>query len=302
MAIDEHLSVIVQGPVSDFESPLTGRPMTESLCRSVRNYLPRAEIVVSTWEGADTEKLDYDTLVTSEDPGPQGVRPGFIPNNINRQIVSTKRGLQAAGRKYAVKIRSDMELLGGEFLECLPNMPVVRTDDAIFERVMLCNNLSSRHPSAVSARLPGHWLLFHPSDHFHAGLRNDLLSLWEIPLQSREDANWFLSRFRPNSYRDNELSKLTPEQYMFTQALARTRSIDLAHYAHAPPDLLNMSQRMMRAHFFHVSDRRLPILFPKYHTPHHFSFDWMRVDDVCRNNRIPFSLWPKALFRDGEPN
>jgi len=52
--------------------------------------------------------LNFDTLVLSHDPGATiRTQGGLLPNNVNRQIVSTRNGLQKASGKYAVKIRTD---------------------------------------------------------------------------------------------------------------------------------------------------------------------------------------------------
>lgn len=281
MAIDSKLSIVVQGPVDHSISSISGRPVTQSLCQTIRRILPCAELIVSTWDGEDIDGLSYDVLLQNRDPGSQGVRPGFIPNNVNRQIISTSSGLKAAQREFALKIRTDMELVDAEFLDTLPRLDRLPGAEAVFSHRVLSSNLSSRNPEQVQKRLPGHWLLFHPSDHLHAGYRDDLLALWDTDLQSTEDATYFLGRFRPNKYRDNELSRLTPEQHIFTTALRRkNKNVELRDYGTYSKALLVLSKRMTSMHFKHIPDRLLPIRFHKYHTAHHFSFDWMRITDV----------------------
>lgn len=106
------ISVVIQGAVGT---------ATQKCLTSVRRFLPEAEIVLSTWAGADTDALDFDILVQSQDPG--GIRHDFAiqnvknsSNNFNRQLLSTNAGLAKATRQYALKLRSDLMLQGTGFL------------------------------------------------------------------------------------------------------------------------------------------------------------------------------------------
>lgn len=277
MAVDFDLSIIIQGPIEHGISVVTQLPITLSLCLSIKRLLPRAEVILSTWADEDVKGIPFDVLVQSHDPGPQGLLDGFVTNNVNRQIITTRAGLQTAGRKFAMKIRSDIELLGTEFLEKLPLIPRISGDEAIFSHKIIANNLSSRNARAVEKRMPGHWLLFHPSDHLHAGYTSDLSFLWDISLQSEQDATYYLNTFRPNKYRDNELSRLTPEQFVFISAMNKVRYVEFPHYASQNEELLKLSEKYLNTNFCHMPDRILPIRFQKYHTQHHFSYDWMRI-------------------------
>ena len=55
------ISVIVQGAINKNE--------TIKCLQSIRQYLPGAEIILSTWEGSNITDLDYDNLILSKDPG-----------------------------------------------------------------------------------------------------------------------------------------------------------------------------------------------------------------------------------------
>lgn len=279
MVVDSDLSVIIQGPIEHSLSVVTHRPITLSLCLSIKKLLPRAEIILSTWDNEHVEGIPVDVLIQSHDPRPQGLIKGFVPNNVNRQIITTRAGLQIARRKFAMKIRSDIELYGAGFLDSLPVLQQLDSEEAIFSHKIIANNLSSRDASAVEKRMPGHWLLFHPSDHIHAGHTSDLLLLWDIPLQSEEDATYYLGALRPNEYRDNELSRLTPEQFIFINAINKSRHIDFFDYASYSHELLKLSTKYLDINFCHIPDQALPIWFQKYHTPHHFSYDWMRISN-----------------------
>jgi len=77
----EDISVIVQGPVVGAPDHLTRRCLA-----SVRQHLPGAELVLSTWQGSDTGGLEYDLLVPNQDPGaPPYVDLPHLRNNVNRR-------------------------------------------------------------------------------------------------------------------------------------------------------------------------------------------------------------------------
>ncbi|WP_375194494.1 WavE lipopolysaccharide synthesis family protein [Sphingobium sp.] len=271
------ISVIMQGPVDWTHDPVSGLGITFALYQNVRKLLPDAEVILSTWANQKIDDFGFDKIVQSKDPGPQGTWPSFVPNNVNRQIVSTVAGLKAATRKYALKIRTDMVLQGVEFIEAFEKAKPLKADKRnIFSRPIITNNLSSRNTSEILERLPNHPLPFHPSDHASFGLREDILALWDIPLQSDDEAYHFLDRSQPNRFRLADLSKLAPEQYVMTNAVAKKVPVDIRHYADMRKEVITLSEFYFSTHIISMPDRLFPIHFPKYHTDHHFSFEWMR--------------------------
>src|SRR6266851_7799448 len=107
------LSVVVQGPVVGGRRDPEERQLTRRCLASIRSCLPDAQIILSTWRGSDLAGLPFDVLVENDDPGP--IYYPDLPdksNNVNRQIITTRNGLIAADRRYALKLRSAM-LVGG---------------------------------------------------------------------------------------------------------------------------------------------------------------------------------------------
>lgn len=273
----DEISVIIQGPIDWAMSTRHLMATTKAACMNARRLLPGAEIILSTWAGQPYDGLDFDRLILSDDPGPQGRWPGFVPSNINRQIKSTVAGLKSCTRTFALKCRSDVILEGASFLKLYETLdPIAEDDRTLFRYPIVSNNLTSRNTSEILDKLPDHPLLFHPSDHIHFGRRTDLLSLWDAPPQSDEDAFFFLDRAQPNRWRYHELGRLTPEQYLMTSAISKKMQLNFSHYGDSSPFLLALSEYYLESHFVFLPDRSFPIYFPKYHTPHHFSFEWMR--------------------------
>jgi hypothetical protein len=118
MTIDSSkISIVVQGPVSS---------LTRRCLLSVTKYLPKAEVILSTWENSNVEGLSFDKVVFSKDPG--GVLLGEYKNkkyydNLNRQIVSTRVGLAQATRQFCIKFRTDMFFTSTGFLRYYNRYP-----------------------------------------------------------------------------------------------------------------------------------------------------------------------------------
>lgn len=168
------VSIVVQGPVLESEGNVLGAQHSRRMLDGLRQLLPGSEIVLSTWKGSNHQGLTYDILVESDDPGAWKRGCGRI-NNVNRQIVSTREGLRACTRQYAVKIRSDCALSHAGFLSCLEaGAPRAERFKLFGERITGCQ-FFFRDPWKLC-------LLFHIGDIFHFGLRRDLLDLWDLPL------------------------------------------------------------------------------------------------------------------------
>jgi hypothetical protein len=190
----EQISVVVQGPVF-------GKGVTAKCLTSIRSHLPDAHVILSTWVGSDVTGLDFDTLVLSEDPGGIAHRNPDAPmNNVNRQIVSTRAGIDAAQRPYALKFRSDFFLNSSSFLKWFGEFPKVEESCKLFSQKILACCYFTANPRGRTK------YAYHLSDLIYFGLHADLKLLFEIPLMPADDAYKF---------------PLAPEQYIFTQALAQ---------------------------------------------------------------------------------
>jgi hypothetical protein len=278
------ISIILQGPIEWTVDQSSLDPITITCMHNLRKILPDSEIILSTWENEKIGGLDFDKVVLSKLPEQQGNWPSFIPNNVNRQIVSTISGIKKATRKYCLKIRTDMILMGAEFIKHFEerrNNKSISESDSIFKDAVVTNNFSSRNTKKILKKLPDHPLSFHFSDHIQFGNTSDLTTLWDIPLQNDEDANYFLDRSHPNKWRLHELSKLSPEQYIFTTAIRKKRNLDIQDYADIRNETIRLSEYFLNSHFVILPDLSFPVSFPKYHNEHHFSFDWMRISHLA---------------------
>lgn len=170
------ISVVVQGAISEKYTP--------EVLKSIRKYLPEAEIILSTWKNSDTANLDYDILVENTDPGAEILFPQWNQkHNLNRQILSAKNGIKKATRKYVLKTRTDISLKSANFLKYFGKFEKRCEKVKILkERVLICQNYV-RFPNVFP---------FHISDWVQFGLKEDVENIWDIPLAPEpETTKWF---------------------------------------------------------------------------------------------------------------
>lgn len=176
----ENITVVVQGPVQTLKGRTQEAGITHKCLSSVRQHLPGAIIILSTWPEQQLSGLDYDQLVISEDPGSNirsfhsDGRPQHYNNN--RQIVSTLAGLKQVKTPYAIKLRSDNYLIGNQFVRMQQRYPKRCDSHRLFrERVVVSNVFTRKYAK-------GFRVAFHLSDFFYFGLTEDLLAIWDLEL------------------------------------------------------------------------------------------------------------------------
>jgi len=252
------ISFVVQGAID--------RSATPQCLASIRKWHPEAEIVLSTWESADVSGLDYDVLVTSTDPGaynvmlPTGIK---VMGNGNRQIVSTRNGLLKASRKYAVKLRNDIVLLGDKWMEMWDRFPQRSPEWRMFQERIITGNWYARNP-VREVRKP-----FHPSDWFMFGLREDLLLLWDIELEPEpESAWWFRSRPLPKKAWDlNDTRRYFAEQYLWKTLMLKFGDLRFDHYMDASPENIRLTELTFANNLIILETHQFPFVMLKYPNP-----------------------------------
>jgi hypothetical protein len=211
MISSKDVSVVVQGPV-DFST-------IETVLQSIRNCLPEAEIILSTWEGVDYSSIPknlYDILVTSEDPGGFALyRTKKTLHNIDRQIRSTFEGIKKASRQCTLKTRTDIVLTHNRFLTYFERYPQYEDEYKVVRSRMLVNASGSPDPIWSYPLHPGDFFLFgYTSDlyrYFSAGLYPESYKDYEHNLDS--------SLAKCCKQIDGELlrNRYPAEMYMFMQ-------------------------------------------------------------------------------------
>ncbi|MFO6423882.1 WavE lipopolysaccharide synthesis family protein [Motilimonas sp. KMU-193] len=172
------ITVVVQGPVQVYDNRHIDENITSDCLASVRQHLPGAKIILSTWHNQDLSGLDYDELILNEDPGPnlrhftKNKKPRILNNN--RQIATSRNGLKAVTTKYAVKLRTDNILTSNKFVELQARYNTRNEPDSLFvERVVITNTFTRKYAKGLP-------VAYHFSDFFYFGLTTDLIKIWDL--------------------------------------------------------------------------------------------------------------------------
>ncbi len=180
MIANTDISFVVQGPVQSFNGRAQQENITIQCLQSIRFLFPGSPIILSTWKGQKTTGLDYDILLTLDDPGQNLVfnnNQAQLLNN-NRQLVSTHQGLKEVKTPYAVKIRTDNKLSGRQFVDIYEKFFSSKRKEApalLRQRVLTSSAFFISHHR-------GEPNYFCKSDLFDFGLTEDLLKIWSDKL------------------------------------------------------------------------------------------------------------------------
>ena len=150
MISSDEIAVIIQGAVIP-------NLLTRTIV-SVRELLPDAELVLSTWNNTDISNFDCDKFVLSQDPGFININ---LLGNINRQIVGRQNALKNIHKPYSLIIRSDCEIINLNFIK----------------------EFDGRIVSHSAGPIRSKWL-YHLNDWNFFGKTEDLCDLYDIPLFS----------------------------------------------------------------------------------------------------------------------
>jgi len=263
----DDFSVIIQGKVFGKPGDSDKKQLTFHCIKSIRKVLTKAEIVISTWEGTDVSHLPYDKVVFNHDPGAilyNDDIPNFFNNN-NRQIVSTYNGLKAATKKYVIKMRGDCQLTDTSFINFVKEYPRSPKYKFLKQRVLIPTKYS-RNPRRIA-------LLFHPSDIFQLGLLEDLLNLWNIPLQPEPT----MTRGVPANKRiiNDSLPgphfkmKMCAEQYLwYAYALQHGLDLELTYFSQIPVSKILKSELSIINNFVIADAEQMGLLLPKKFIEH----------------------------------
>jgi hypothetical protein len=228
MITSKNISVVLQGPIDQINTP--------KAIESIRKYLPKSEIIISTWEKEDTEGLLADKIVYNKDPGcsydDRAYKRAF---NINRWIVSSKNGVANATRKYVLKGRTDIEIVNTNFLGYW-NKYAEREDKYIVvsHKILIPSPYTLRY-LGDEKKLSRISTPFHVSDWYCFGLKNDIFMFVDCPVI--ENLKQFARHYEKKMYlvpynklwwMNDWLRKMAPEQYIgLSLAKRKFKDIDI---------------------------------------------------------------------------
>lgn len=225
------ISVIIRGLVVGNDQPDENKKFTKRALASVREHLPGAQIILSSWKGGNVAGLDYDDLILSDPPPSiymtlEDGTPKFIATN--NLIVATQKGLEKVRGEYTIILRSDTMLTGTGFIDYFAKFNKTKDSDILEKRVVV---LPTYNPRRVSA------LLFNLPDWFYFGLTEDIKKLFDIPLMKESD----LRGEKINGYYPRE-ENFEAEQYMWVAFLKKYKNIPLPHNHYFSQEALKASE------------------------------------------------------------
>lgn len=272
------ISVIVQGAIS--------KEYTPKCLSSIRCNMPGAEIILSVAEGSDCSELDYDKLILTQDPGAFLIdKKNNVYNNVNRQIVSTVAGLKSTSRQYALKFRTDLELISTEWLQYFKRYDGVSAATKFENRVIVCNYYT-RNPRVFPVP-------YHLSDWIMFGNRNDLLKYFDVKLLDEKEALWFKSNPKKSLCFEQMLSRYVPEQYFCINFLKQFDAISCETYYDNNIKNIESTERFFAENTIILDyQTQLAIEFKKYNPNRYFDSptlisynDWrILYNKYCKNN------------------
>lgn len=259
----EHISVIVHGPVLKDKNSFSPEGITAAVIQSVRRVLPGAKVILSTWIGEEANCIKVDKKVHSIDPGalPYGV--GYRLNNVNRQIVAMRAGLNLVETNWTLKLRSDTILTSDQMVkhwECFPDRsPFCK----IFEkRVVTSAILTYDARLAIKDKLFTPFL-FHVNDMIQFGLTKDIKKLWSIPTMVKEDFTFFTQQFLEDK-KDKISNRRVPEDYIWTTVLTAAGMPVNESWADIQPQLIPISELSIVNNFILLDHKDMGFKCLKY--------------------------------------
>ena len=177
---NKEITFVLQGPI------IHENEVTRKSCESIKKYFPESKLILSTWKNSNSNNLNIDQKIESVDPGANYYyyfNDNETLNNINRMITSSYNGLTSVKTKFSVKLRSDMYLQSNNLSKLLG---IVNTSNCNYARkkIIIPSNMAINPDRELK-------LLFHPSDNFFAGISEDLIDLFDIPLMNNEQMTYF---------------------------------------------------------------------------------------------------------------
>ena len=254
MIKSEDISVVVQGAIDT--------KTTAKCLKSIRRYLPKSEIILSTWKNSNREGLDYDILVENDDPRAivQDRVYGGI-NNTNRQLVSTQGGLYKATRKYILKLRTDFYLKGNNFLNYWDKFPKCDEQNKYFNHRVIVALVYSRETSNVNcAALP-----FHVSDFYFFGeaedIKNYFLNTKLMPDSDLANYNYKYDYKKPYL---TPTMRYSPEQYLCLSFFKQFQAINFEDWTDWQDENISQSKKLLYNNFIFLGIREAEIYSDKH--------------------------------------
>ena len=252
MIRSKDISVVIQGPYHPEWTPQT--------LASVRRILPESEVILSCWrsDAVPAAGALVDVILLNDDPGALDYahlerdhpRFAFVAKgaNLNRQLVSTRSGLEVASRRFSLKLRSDALLDHTGFAETWEHAPRVVGSRCTEDLIVTTDHMSPDRSA----------LLYFVQDFAFFGLTADVRRLFEAPLIDPHCARvWTL---------DEHLAEFAPytEQYLWIHLFSNRMPIYMRHCWDRNDAAVAQCRNLLAAHACPLSFSEFGITLLKY--------------------------------------
>lgn len=254
------ISIIVQGQLFKSENN-----STLDVLQSIQKYYPNAEVILSTWVGSEISPQYQslcDQIVLSDDPG-DGTY-GKPPLNINRQIVSSKTGIDKATRTYAIKTRTDL-IFTSDSLASFMALKLKRTPEFSLGFGHICVADFSTRSHISGLKVP-----FWVCDFVYAGRKEDVTKIFDVNLYTKNDFEYYLTHPKPDyMYRQSDVFQYTPETYFAYNYLKQGRDIPFENSYDNNSIAMKLYNNLFINNFIVLGEKQLGITSLKYNLPIH---------------------------------
>ncbi|MDD9196684.1 WavE lipopolysaccharide synthesis family protein [Aliivibrio sp. S3MY1] len=254
------ISIIVQGQLFKSE-----KSSTLDVLLSIRKNYPNAEVILSTWNGSciPAEYLSLcDQIVLSDDPG-DGTY-GKTPLNINRQIISSRAGLEKATRSYAIKTRTDLIFTSNTLAQFM-GLNLERSPEFSVGNGHICVADFSTRSHVSGLKVP-----FWVCDFVYAGRREDVTTVFDVKLYLKHDFEYYLNNPKPEyMYRQSDVFQYTPETYFAYYYLKQGRDIPFENSYDSNSVAMGLYCNLLVNNFIVLGEKQLGVTSLKYHLPIH---------------------------------
>ena len=159
-------------------------PETVEAIKQIKKLFPKSPVILSTWKNQDLSGINVDKIIENDDPGQIGSHPNIHFKNHNRMVLSTYKCLKNIKTKYVVRIRTDSTIHNENFLKLYKK---IITDN-------LANPTVFKQPILTIWQNDLFIYPYHIADFFQFGLTKDIYDLWNIPLATQEEADYFKNK------------------------------------------------------------------------------------------------------------
>ena len=234
------ITIVIQGDV---------RSNTRRVIDSIRRQVPAATLIFSTFpdqlQAVQDEGIGrlVDHLCVGDDPGalPSTVKsPTAQPNNINRMLRSTQRGLAKVTTPYVLKLRSDAECFVYPIVHGW-EVATKELDSTPSRRLTFASHFT-RHPHGMNG------YTFHVSDWMTFGRTEVVIAYWSAHLFTVEEALWFENQPLPHGLTATTRrfrSLFTQEQWLCVEYARRIGYATPAHAHDRRPEVVQAYQRFL---------------------------------------------------------